>query len=121
MKKVLLSLAMVVSMAVFCAPAFATNGDNIIGVGTISRSMGGVGAAAPQDPAHLGEAPGRIGNRAEDQARDHGVEGAGAEGKGLGAGPDQERRLEALPFAKLCIACQEEEEERAKAAKALIP
>jgi long-chain fatty acid transport protein len=49
MKKVLLSLAMALSMAVFSAPAFATNGDNIIGVGTISRSMGGVGAAAPQD------------------------------------------------------------------------
>jgi RNA polymerase-binding transcription factor DksA len=28
-----------------------------------------------------------------------------------------ERRLEALPFAKLCIACQEEEEERAKAGR----
>src|SRR5512143_2930813 len=49
MKKVLLSLAMALSMAVFSAPAFATNGDNIIGVGPISRSMGGVGAAAPQD------------------------------------------------------------------------
>jgi long-chain fatty acid transport protein len=30
-------------------PAPATNGDNIIGVGPISRSMGGVGIAAPQD------------------------------------------------------------------------
>lgn len=28
-----------------------------------------------------------------------------------------ERRLEALPFAKLCIGCQEEEEERAKAGR----
>ncbi len=28
-----------------------------------------------------------------------------------------ERRLEALPFAKLCINCQEEEEERAKAGR----
>jgi RNA polymerase-binding transcription factor DksA len=28
-----------------------------------------------------------------------------------------ERRLEALPFARLCIACQEEEEERAKAGR----
>jgi len=27
----------------------ATNGDNLIGVGPISRSMGGVGIAAPQD------------------------------------------------------------------------
>jgi long-chain fatty acid transport protein len=29
--------------------ALATNGDNIIGVGPISRAMGGVGIAAPQD------------------------------------------------------------------------
>jgi DnaK suppressor protein len=28
-----------------------------------------------------------------------------------------ERRLEALPFAKLCIGCQEEEEERARAGR----
>ena len=31
------------------APAMATNGDNLIGVGPISRAMGGVGIAAPQD------------------------------------------------------------------------
>lgn len=29
--------------------AFATNGDNMIGIGPASRSMGGVGIAAPQD------------------------------------------------------------------------
>jgi long-chain fatty acid transport protein len=29
--------------------ALATNGDNLIGIGPISRSMGGVGVAAPQD------------------------------------------------------------------------
>ncbi len=29
--------------------AFATNGDNLIGIGPSSRSMGGVGIAAPQD------------------------------------------------------------------------
>ena len=29
--------------------ALATNGDNLIGVGPISRAMGGVGIAAPQD------------------------------------------------------------------------
>ena len=29
--------------------AFATNGDNLIGIGPISRAMGGVGVAAPQD------------------------------------------------------------------------
>ena len=31
------------------AAALATNGDNIIGVGPISRAMGGVGIAHPQD------------------------------------------------------------------------
>jgi long-chain fatty acid transport protein len=31
------------------ATALATNGDNLIGVGPISRAMGGVGIAAPQD------------------------------------------------------------------------
>ncbi len=30
-------------------PALATNGDNMISIGPISRSMGGVGIAAPQD------------------------------------------------------------------------
>jgi len=29
--------------------AWATNGDNLIGVGAVSRSMGGTGVAAPQD------------------------------------------------------------------------
>ena len=29
--------------------ALATNGDNLIGVGPVSRAMGGVGIAAPQD------------------------------------------------------------------------
>jgi len=29
--------------------AQATNGDNLIGIGPIARSMGGVGVAAPQD------------------------------------------------------------------------
>ncbi|MCL4500426.1 MAG: outer membrane protein transport protein, partial [Deltaproteobacteria bacterium] len=39
------------SMAMVLAPvgAMATNGDNLIGVGPISRSMGGVGIASPQD------------------------------------------------------------------------
>jgi len=49
MRKLLLSLVMALSVAALAVPAFATNGDNIIGVGAISRSMGGVGAAAPQD------------------------------------------------------------------------
>ena len=30
-------------------PAFATNGDNLIGIGPISRALGGTGIAAPQD------------------------------------------------------------------------
>ena len=37
------------TIALLAAPAYATNGDNLIGVGAISRSMGGVGVAAPQD------------------------------------------------------------------------
>ena len=38
-------------MVAMLAPvdAMATNGDNLIGVGPISRAMGGVGIAAPQD------------------------------------------------------------------------
>jgi len=30
-------------------PTFATNGDNLIGIGPISRALGGTGIAAPQD------------------------------------------------------------------------
>jgi long-chain fatty acid transport protein len=49
MKK-LLQVVFLLSLAVVWAvPALATNGDNLIGVGPISRSMGGVGIAAPQD------------------------------------------------------------------------
>jgi long-chain fatty acid transport protein len=33
----------------FVTPAFATNGDNLIGIGPISRALGGTGVAAPQD------------------------------------------------------------------------
>ncbi len=43
------ALAAVLAVFCFSVPAFATNGDNIIGVGAVSRSMGGVGAADPQD------------------------------------------------------------------------
>ena len=49
MRKVFLFIAAALMVAALAAPASATNGDNIIGVGAISRSMGGVGAAAPQD------------------------------------------------------------------------
>ena len=43
---------MTAAMAAVCATAgavWATNGDNLIGVGPVSRGMGGVGVAAPQD------------------------------------------------------------------------
>ena len=40
----ILSIIMLMSPAVW-----ATNGDNLIGIGPISRAMGGVGIAAPQD------------------------------------------------------------------------
>jgi len=39
----------VLTAMTMAAPAMATNGTNLIGVGSISRSMGGVGVAAPQD------------------------------------------------------------------------
>ena len=53
------------SLTLIASSAFATNGDNLIGIGPISRSLGGVGVAAPQDaittitanPASLGFAP----------------------------------------------------------------
>jgi long-chain fatty acid transport protein len=34
---------------IYTLPAFATNGDNLIGIGPISRAMGGVGIAEPMD------------------------------------------------------------------------
>jgi len=42
-------IVVLVLVAVWATPAMATNGDNLIGVGPISRAMGGVGIAAPQD------------------------------------------------------------------------
>jgi long-chain fatty acid transport protein len=44
---ILLTLTILVSFIV--SPSLATNGDNLIGVGPISRAMGGVGLASPQD------------------------------------------------------------------------
>ncbi len=45
-----LVLLLIVGLVAFvAAPAMATNGDNLISIGPISRSMGGVGIAAPQD------------------------------------------------------------------------
>lgn len=37
-------------LLIFLTSAYATNGDLLIGIGPISRSMGGVGIASPQDP-----------------------------------------------------------------------
>lgn len=44
---VIIAILGMVVMAV--SPAMATNGDNLMGIGPISRAMGGVGIAAPQD------------------------------------------------------------------------
>ena len=50
MMKFLCKISVVLFLAVWLStPAMATNGDNLIGVGPISRAMGGVGIAAPQD------------------------------------------------------------------------
>ena len=43
-------ILMVCVISLVLAPsAYATNGDNLIGIGPASRAMGGVGIAAPQD------------------------------------------------------------------------
>lgn len=49
MKRFLLVSLVVVFVLSFAGLSSATNGDNLIGVGPIARSMGGVGIAAPQD------------------------------------------------------------------------
>ncbi|HAT72302.1 MAG TPA: aromatic hydrocarbon degradation protein [Elusimicrobia bacterium] len=49
MKKSVSALAAALVMAGLSVNVFATNGDNLIGVGPTSRSMGGTGIAAPQD------------------------------------------------------------------------
>ncbi len=49
MKKLFVILAVIGFVSVISPPAMATNGDNLIGIGPISRAMGGVGIAAPQD------------------------------------------------------------------------
>lgn len=49
MKKIFIVL-IILSFSVMLAPAaFATNGTNLIGIGPIARSMGGVGIAQPMD------------------------------------------------------------------------
>lgn len=48
--KLLLKMLLIFSLVVMLAPsANATNGDNLIAVGPISRAMGGAAIAAPQD------------------------------------------------------------------------
>jgi long-chain fatty acid transport protein len=49
MKKSVNLLAAALIIAGLSASGFATNGDNLIGVGPTSRAMGGTGIAAPQD------------------------------------------------------------------------
>jgi long-chain fatty acid transport protein len=49
MRKLIIVLTIVLAMALSAAVAMATNGDNLMAIGPISRSMGGVGIAAPQD------------------------------------------------------------------------
>lgn len=45
--RVTISIALLALVA--ASPVLATNGDNLIGIGPVSRAMGGVGVAAPQD------------------------------------------------------------------------
>lgn len=49
MKKLILMIAIFALVAMSAGPSWATNGDNLIGVGPTSRAMGGVGVASPQD------------------------------------------------------------------------
>jgi len=49
MKRLRTILIIAGAVALLASPVYATNGDNLIGIGAISRSMGGVGVAAPQD------------------------------------------------------------------------
>jgi long-chain fatty acid transport protein len=49
MKKVTTIIAISAIIAMSSGLSWATNGDNLIGVGPTSRAMGGVGVASPQD------------------------------------------------------------------------
>ncbi|MBW2513954.1 MAG: hypothetical protein JRE21_05225, partial [Deltaproteobacteria bacterium] len=49
MKKVSTIIAISAIIAMSAGLSWATNGDNLIGVGPTSRAMGGVGVASPQD------------------------------------------------------------------------
>ena len=48
-RRSIISAMIVMVIMTLSSGAFATNGDNLIGIGPIARSMGGVGIAAPQD------------------------------------------------------------------------
>ena len=48
-KRVIRSTAILTVLLAGAMGAYATNGDNLIGVGPSSRAMGGTGVAAPQD------------------------------------------------------------------------
>ena len=49
MRKLLTVLLAIMLIATLTPAVFATNGQELIGIGPTSRSMGGVGIAAPQD------------------------------------------------------------------------
>jgi len=49
MRKLFATFAVLCLLLTISATAYATNGTNLIGIGPIARSMGGVGIAAPQD------------------------------------------------------------------------
>ncbi|MCJ7809427.1 MAG: hypothetical protein MUP26_04105, partial [Desulfobulbaceae bacterium] len=48
-KRFVFIMVVLATVMTFHSTAIATNGDNLIGIGPISRAMGGVGVAAPQD------------------------------------------------------------------------
>ncbi len=50
MKKISTIFLFLFMVTTVASPVFATNGDNLIAIGPIARSMGGVGIVAPQDP-----------------------------------------------------------------------
>ncbi len=49
MKSILRCMVFLGLVSVMVSPVLATNGDNLIAIGPVSRAMGGVGIAAPQD------------------------------------------------------------------------
>jgi len=49
MKRIITALFAGLFIFSFASLSFATNGDNLMAIGPIARSMGGVGVAAPQD------------------------------------------------------------------------